>query len=487
MPNEPWTTTLDEDVLGGFLDFLKNPYPKDHDDLIQTQEAVDGSLQAIIHSLLDIPGHVQPLFPLQSLLTEPRARHLTCEQARAASAYFHLLVLEANMLWVLDIHYLVRAHTLDNTIRLPANRAEALTFWNIPEDPLDDRNHDPDLSGYVQAHFLIAAHQSPEQILEEGPDFTLRVEGGDVVLRVVLREQPPAFIFSKTMQEPETGAVTDPHAWGKISTRRLADVPGLAKRFRRHHRQDVRRAHTFIWPQDFLPLMTTLDDLENPDRHKLMVPSYQDYLARQAVLDLPQNRQGLRRIAQNPRHPCHELTRTIDTIPESEAVFPIGDYLERNPADFSRLQGGDPDRVLKPEEIIDDVTFALVEYSHFLQAQAFETWLHHLNVYVLDAVSDTSEPHLDKTTLTAQARDKGDVPAFDVFERGPDFDASCDEDGTLLVITEPLYHDTDSLDIWDHVTVQDVNERNITFETEHEPFSYYLTWPTEVLDPLRPW
>ena len=280
MPNEPWTTTLDEDVLGGFLDFLKNPYPKDHDDLIQTQEAVDESLQAIIHSLLDIPGHVQPLFPLRSLLTEPRARHLTCEQARAASAYFHLLVLEANMLWVLGIHYLVRAHTLDNTIRLPANRAEALTFWDIPEDPLDDRNHDPDLSGYVQAHFLIAAHQSPEQILEEGPDFTLRVEGGDVVLRVVLREQPPAFIFSKTLQEPETGAVTDPHAWGKISTRRLADVPGLAKRFRRHHRQDVRRAHTFIWPQDFLPLMTTLDDLENPDRHKLMVPSYQDYLAR---------------------------------------------------------------------------------------------------------------------------------------------------------------------------------------------------------------
>jgi hypothetical protein len=143
--------------------------------------------------------------------------------------------------------------------------------------------------------------------------------------------------------------------------------------------------------------------------------------------------------------------------------------------------------MLRPEEIIDDVTFALVEYSHFLQAQAFETWLHYLNIYVLDAVSDTSEPHLDKTTLTARARDKGDVPAFDVFERGPDFDASYDEDGTLLVVTEPLYHNTDSLDIWDHVTVQDVNEKNITFEAEHEPFSYHLTWPTEVLDPLRPW
>ena len=143
--------------------------------------------------------------------------------------------------------------------------------------------------------------------------------------------------------------------------------------------------------------------------------------------------------------------------------------------------------MLRPEEIIDDVTYALVEYNNFLQVQAIHTWFHHLNIYVLSAVSNRPQPHLDKQVLVRQARDKGDVQAFNMFEHGPDFDASFDEDGNLLIVTEPLYHDTDSLDIWDHVTVQDVNEKNITFEAEHEPFSYHLTWPTEVLDPLRPW
>ena len=484
MPNEPYITPIDEEILSGYLDFLKNPYPKSHDDLVQAQEATSGNLQTIVHNLLDIPSHVQPLFPLQSLLTEPKARHLTCEQATAASAYFRLLMLEANTFWVLAVHYIVRAYALDNTIQLPTNRAEALTFWNIPEDPLDQK-YDPDPCGHIQIDFLVAAHQNPEQILEEGPDFTLRIEDGDVVLRVVLYEQPPAFIFSRTMQDPDTGEILDPDAWKKLSTKQLAKIPGLAKRFRRHHRQDIRRAHTFIWPQDFLPLMTTLDDLDNPDRYKLMDPSFQDYLARQAALDLPQNRQGLRRIALDPRHPCHELAQTIDTLPESKTIFPIGDYLEHNGADYSHLKTGDPDRLLRPEEIIDDVTYALVQYNHFLQDQTFNTWLYHLNVYVLSAVSDKSEPHLDKNTLTAQARDKGDVQAFDFFERGPDFEVSFDEEENLFLVTEQLYQDTDTTTLWDYVTVKEANRKGLTFDLE--PFSYHFTWPAEVLDPLRPW
>ena len=486
MPNEPYITPIDEEILSGYLDFLKNPYPKSHDDLVQAQEATSGNFQTIVHNLLDIPSHVQPLFPLESLLTEPRARHLTCEQAAAASAYFRLLMLEANTFWVLAVHYIVRAYALDNTIQLPTNRAEALTFWNIPEDPLDQK-YDPDPFGHIQIDFLVAAHQNPEQILEEGPDFTLRIEDGDVVLRVVLHEQPPAFIFSRTMQNPDTGEILDPDAWKKLSTKQLAEIPGLAKHFRRHHRQDIRRAHTFIWPQDFLPVMTTLDDLDNPNRHKLMDPSFQDYLARQAVLDLPQNRQGLRHIAKDTRHPCHELARTIDTLPESKTIFPIGDYLEHNGADYSHLKTGDPDRLLRPEEIIDDVTYALVEYNHFLQDQAFNTWLHHLDVYVLDAVHERPQPHLDKVTLTTQARDKNDVKALDVFERGPDFNATYDEEGDLLIVTESLYLDTDTIDVWNHFTVREVDEKNITFEDEHEPFAYHFTWPAEVLDPLRPW
>ena len=93
MPNKPWTTTLDEDVLGGFLETLDNPYAKDHNDLVQMQEAVDEPLRTIVHSLLDIPNHIQPLFPFRNLLTETRGQHLTCQQAMAASTYFRLLIL----------------------------------------------------------------------------------------------------------------------------------------------------------------------------------------------------------------------------------------------------------------------------------------------------------------------------------------------------------------------------------------------------------
>ena len=487
MPNEPYTTTLDEDVLDGFLETLDNPYAKDHNDLVQMQEAVDEPLRTIVHSLLDIPNHIQPLFPLQNLLTETRGQHLTCQQAMAASTYFRLLILEANVFWVLAVHYLVRAHVLDpSAVKLPANRAEALTLSDIPKSPIDAK-HGLDPFEQIQIDFLVGAHQSPKQILENGPDFTLRIEDGDVVLRVVFREEPPAFIFSKAMQDPETGEITDPKAWEKISTQQLADVPGLAKRFRRHHQQDIRRAHTFIWPHDFLPLMTTLDDLQDPDEYTLMDPSCQDYLARQAALDLPQNRQGLRHIARDIRNPCHELARTIDTLPESETIFPIGDYLDRNPTDFSRFETGDPKRVLKPEEIIDDMTYALIEYNHFLQTHAFDIWLHYLNVYVLDAVHERPQPHLDKETLTTQARDKNDVKALDVFERGPDFKTTYDEEGALLIVTESLYLDTDTTDVWNHFTVREVDEKNITFEDEHEPFAYHFTWPAEVLDPLRPW
>ena len=478
MPNEPYTTTLDEDVLGGFLETLDNPYAKDHNDLVQMQEAVDEPLRTIVHSLLDIPNHIQPLFPFRNLLTETRGQHLTCQQAMAASTYFRLLTLEANVFWVLAVHYLVRAHVLDPTaVKLPANRAEALVLSDIPKSPIDAK-HGLDPFGQIQIDFLIGAHQSPKQILENGPDFTLRIEDGDVVLRVVFREEPPAFIFSKAMQDPETGEITDPKAWEKISTQQLADVPGMAKRFRRHHQQDIRRAHTFIWPHDFLPVMTALDDIQDPDEYTLMDPSCQDYLARQAALDLPQNRQGLRHIARDIRNPCHQLARTIDTLPESETIFPIGDYLNREPS-------ADPERVLKPEKIIDDMTDALIEYNDFLQNQAFNTWLHYLNVYVLDAVHERPQPHLDKRTLTTQARDKGDVQALNVLERGPDFDASYDEEGALLIVTESLYLDIETFDLWNHVTTQEADRKNLTFEDE--PFSYQITWPAEVLDPLRPW
>ena len=485
MPNEPLTTIFDEDLLSMFLRILDNPYAKNRDDLVQSQEANNKSLQIIVHNLLDIPNHTQPLFPLHSLLTEPRVRHLTCEQAKAASTYFRMLINEAHIFWILAIHYLVRAHVLDRGgIKLPINRAEALALWNSPNSPLGGN---PDPSGHINIHFIVTAHQTPGQIVEEGPDFTLRVEDENIVLRAVLQEEPPPIILHATAQDRETGEIVDPQAWEKISTQQLGDIPGLAKRFRRHHRQDIRRANTFIWPQDFLPIMTTLDDLDNPDRHKLMDPSFQDYLARQAVLDLPQNRQGLRRIAKNTRHPCHELARTIDTLPQSETIFPIGDYLEHNGADYSHLKTGDPDRLLRPEEIIDDVTYALVEYNHFLQGQALDIWIHYLNVYVLDAVHQRPQPHLDKETLTTQARDKNDMKALDVFERGPDFNATYDEEGALLIVTESLYHDTDTTDVWNHFTVREVDEKNITFEDEHEPFAYHFTWPAEVLDPLRPW
>ena len=79
MPNEPLTTIFDEDLLSMFLGILDNPYAKNRDDLVQSQEANNKSLQIIVHNLLDIPNHTQPLFPLHSLLTEPRVRHLTCE------------------------------------------------------------------------------------------------------------------------------------------------------------------------------------------------------------------------------------------------------------------------------------------------------------------------------------------------------------------------------------------------------------------------
>ena len=67
------------------------------------------------------------------------------------------------------------------------------------------------------------------------------------------------------------------------------------------------------------------------------------------------------------------------------------------------------------------------------------------------------------------------------------FHTSYADDGALLITTEPLFHNTDSTDVWDHVTVREANEKNITFEDEFRPFAYHLTWPTEVLDPLRPW
>ena len=478
MPNEPWTTTLDEDVLGGFLETLDNPYAKDHNDLVQMQEAVDEPLRAIVHSLLDIPNHIQPLFPFRKPADRNQRPTPDLPAGHGGKHLFPSSHLEANVFWVLAVHYLVRAHVLDPTaVKLPANRAEALVLSDIPKSPIDAK-HGLDPFGQIQIDFLVGAHQSPKQILENGPDFTLRIEDGDVVLRVVFREEPPAFIFSKAMQDPDTGEITDPKAWEKISTQQLADVPGMAKRFRRHHQQDIRRAHTFIWPHDFLPLMTTLNDIQDPDEYTLMDSSCQDYLARQAALDLPQNRQGLRHIARDIRNPCHQLARTIDTLPESETIFPIGDYLNREPS-------ADPERVLKPEKIIDDMTDALIEYNDFLQNQAFNTWLHYLNVYVLDAVHERPQPHLDKVTLTTQARDKNDVQALNILERGPDFDASYDEEGALLIVTESLYLDIETFDLWNHVTTQEADRKNRTFEDE--PFSYQITWPAEVLDPLRPW
>ena len=487
MPNSPLTTVFDEDLLSRFLGDLKNPYVKDRNDLVQVQGSVDEPLRTIIHSLLDIPDRIQPLFPIWDLLIEPRARHLTCQQAKAANTYFRLLIQELNVFWILAVHYLVHAHTLDNTAPLPANRTEAAALWKTPDKPTDN-NHNPDPSGHIHIHFLVGLYLYPEELLEEGPDFTLRVEDEGIVLRVVLRTEPPPFIFFKAMQDPETGEITDLEAWEKISTRQLADVPGMAKRFRRHHQQNIRRAHTIIWPRDFLSVMTALDDLQDPDRYKLMTPFYQDYLTHEAALDLPQNRQGLRRIAKNPIHPCRELAQTIDTLPESETLFPIGDYLNRQSVDFSlfaRFKRVDPDRQFKPDEISNDMINALIQYNHFLQNQTLCTWLHHLNIYVLSAVSKTPQPHLDKSTLRAKARDTRDVQAFDFFERGPDFEVSFDEEGNLFLVTEKLYHNIETTTLWNYVTVQEANQKGLTFDLK--PFSFHVTWLTEVLDPLRPW
>ena len=94
MPDEPWTTTFDEETLNDFLEPLETPYPKDRETLVRMQEAVSGPLRNIVHMILDIPDDAQPLFPLRKLLTEPRVRHLTCEQAQAASVYHSLLILE---------------------------------------------------------------------------------------------------------------------------------------------------------------------------------------------------------------------------------------------------------------------------------------------------------------------------------------------------------------------------------------------------------
>ena len=59
-----------------------------------------------------------------------------------------------------------------------------------------------------------------------------------------------------------------------------------------------------------------------------------------------------------------------------------------------------------------------------------------------------------------------------------------DEEGALLIVTESLYLDIETFDLWNHVTTQEADRKNRTFEDE--PFSYQITWPAEVLDPLRP-
>ena len=468
--NELFTTVFDEETLNDFLEPLETPYPKDRETLARMQEAISGLLQNIVHTLLDIPDDTQPLFPLRKLLTEPRVRHLTCEQAQAANIYHSLLILEKISFWVIAVHYLIRAYVLDDTgtVKLPANRKEALTLWDLSGDQLGTK-HDPDPDSWIEVRFLLGGHRSPRQVLKNGPDFTLGVENEDIILRVVLEAEPPAFIFSETIQDPETDAITDPKTWEKISTQQLADVPGLAKRFRRHHLQNIHRVHVFTWPKDFLPVMKTLDNPQNTHHQKTMDPFFQNYLSRQADLDLPQNREGLRRIAQDTRNPCHLLARLIDTLPESQAVFPIEDYLQRKP---------------DTKDTTPDVTTAFITYYDYLQDKAFNTWLHYLNVYVLDAVHERPQPHLDKRTLTTQARDKGDVHAFDFFERGPDFHTSYAADGTLLITTEPLFNDTGTTAIWNHITVREANQKNLTFESE--PFAYHFTWPAEVLDPLQP-
>ena len=310
--NELFTTVFDEETLNDFLEPLETPYPKDRETLVRMQEAISGLLQDIVHTLLDIPDDTQPLFPLRKLLTEPRVRHLTCDQAQAANIYHSLLILEKISFWVIAVHYLIRAYVLDDTgtVKLPANRKEALTLWDLSGDQLGTK-HDPDPDSWIEVRFLLGGHRSPRQVLKNGPDFTLGVENEDIILRVVLEAEPPAFIFSKAIQDPETDAITDPKAWEKISTQQLADVPGLAKRFRRHHRQDIRRAHTFIWPQDFLPLMTTLDDLQDPDEYTLMDPSCQDYLARQAAST------------------CHKTGRACGTSPETSGT-PATSWPERS-------------------------------------------------------------------------------------------------------------------------------------------------------------
>ena len=38
-----------------------------------------------------------------------------------------------------------------------------------------------------------------------------------------------------------------------------------------------------------------------------------------------------------------------------------------------------------------------------------------------------------------------------------------------------LDYDTDTANVWHHVTVRKVDEKNITFEDEHKPFAYHFT------------
>ena len=44
MPDEPYTTTFDEDTLTDFLDALENPYPKNREALVQSLHGLSGAL-----------------------------------------------------------------------------------------------------------------------------------------------------------------------------------------------------------------------------------------------------------------------------------------------------------------------------------------------------------------------------------------------------------------------------------------------------------
>ena len=465
MPLKPIRLPAETDVLDphappGRLDpftLLRQELPESRYRLVLERFDIPPPLQPAAETLIGM--NRKDIFPPSRFLPTPRVADMSHAQHLALQTYGEALARQDFHRWFMILHDAVERFFKPGQPALPQTRESLVHAY----DEATARSPLPD---FLDSPLLRWVTGRPQRILREGPPLTLaRDPGGDVILVATWRR---AFVPFRLAPAQEDGSlrILSTNDWQQVSAAPLAAARGLARQAARHFRRAALQPRRIVWTAAYVDYIQGRSHAPSLDRYAVMDAPHQAYLRRRATLYLPQDRDGIRTVARDDRHPCCELARVIETIHPRAPIFP----LSRSIGDTNVSQDA------YYRYVDDDGDTALCDYYDFVQANRVFVWHHYLNLYVYRLLDDDPQgiDGARRQRLLAAARRDGDAAAIRALEEGPDFRLARLADGDVALESEPVHDDPEQDHPWPYVPAS----LRLPGEDAADPvFNFNILWP----------